>query len=109
MSYKDPKKIIELEKRVLKLEKQVFGSKSSSNKSNANKYMGLIGGLNLLIENGFFKKPKLVTEVQDELQKEGYYHSIQSTDTRLRRDMVNRKKILTRIQVDGIWQYVIRK
>ena len=109
MSTTDSKKIKKLENRVSKLEKAVFGIVNSSVKSNVNQYKGLVGGINLLIENGFFKKPVMVTEVQDELQKEGYYHSIQSTDTRLRRDMVNRKKILTRLKVDGIWQYVIRK
>lgn len=105
----DKSKIKELEKRIARLEKQVFGSKSSSKQSSVNEYKGLIGGLNLLIDNGFFKKTKLVTEVQDELQNEGYYHPLQSTDTRLRRDMVKRKKILTRVKVDGVWQYVLRK
>jgi len=69
----------------------------------------LSGGINYLIEKDFFKKPKLVTEVQDELQKEGYYYSVQASDTILRRDMVNRKKTLTRIKVGGVWQYVLRK
>lgn len=109
MTEKESKKIKDLEARILKLEKTVFGSKVPSTTSKSTKYEGLFGGINLLIENGFFKKPKLVTEVQDELQKEGYFRSIQATDTSLRRDMVNRKKILTRIKVDGIWQYVIRK
>lgn len=109
MSTTDSKKIKKLEKRISKLEKAVFGTVNSSMKSKANQYKGLVGGLNLLIENGFFKKPVMVTEVQDELQKEGYYNPIQSTDTVLRRDMVNRKKILTRLKVDGIWQYVRRK
>ncbi len=97
-----------LEERVSDLEKAVFGSKKESTKQ-IKKYIGLVGGLNLLIENGFFKKPVLVSEVQDELRKEGYFHSVQSTDTILRRDMVKRKKILTRVQVGGVWQYVLRK
>lgn len=103
-------KIKKLEDRLSKLEDVVFGNKikpASINQKDPHK--GLVGGINLLIENGYFKKPKLVTEVQDELQKEGYFSPIQSTDTILRRDMVNRKKILTRIKVDGVWQYVIRK
>lgn len=104
----DSEKIKKLEERISKLEKAIFGSQSKSIKNN-NHYKGQTGGINLLIDNGFFDKPKLVTEVQDELRKEGYYHSIQSTDTVLRRDMVNRKKILTRLKVDGIWQYVRRK
>jgi len=106
------KNIKELEKRISILEKHVFGSKrkipDTSSKKSEN-YKGHAGGINLLLDNGFFNKPKLVTEVQDELKKEGYYYSLQATDTRLRRDLVNRTKILTRIQVDGVWQYVIRK
>lgn len=105
----DSKKIKNLEERISKLEKTVFGNQTKPVKNKDKQYKGLIGGINLLIEQGFFNKPVLVTEVQDELQKEGYYHSIQSTDTRLRRDLVNRKKILTRLKVDGLWQYVLRK
>lgn len=102
-------RINELEERILKLEKVVFGTHKKSIKITSSEYKGLIGGITLLLENGFFKKPVLVTEVQDELKKEGYYYSIQATDTTLRRDMVNRKKILSRLKVDGVWQYVIRK
>ncbi len=105
----DSEKIKELEKRIAKLEKTIFGTKDKSTKNNNNQYKGLRGGIQLLIDNGFFNKPVLVTEVQDELQKEGYYSPIQSTDVLLRRDMVNRQKILTRLKVDGIWQYVLRK
>jgi len=102
------KKIKELENRISKLEKTIFGSKVSSKKGKI-KYKGLSGGINYLIEKDFFKKLKLVTEVQDELQKEGYYYSVQATDATLRKNMVNRKKILTRIKVGGVWQYVLRK
>lgn len=109
MSNTNLKKIKELEGRITKLEKEFFGSKKISGKKQLAKYGGLIGGLNLLIKNGFFKKPVMVTEIQDELQREGYFHPIQSTDTILRRDMVKGKKILTRIKADGIWQYVLRK
>ena len=98
-----------LEERVSDLEKAVFGSKKPTIKKADEKYKGLTGGLTLLLENGFFKKPVLVTEVQDELKKEGYFSSIQATDTLLRRSMVKRRKVLTRVKVDGVWQYVIRK
>ena len=98
-----------LEERVSDLEKAVFGSKKPIIKKTDDKYTGLIGGLTLLLENGFFKKLVLVTEVQDELKKEGYFYPIQATDTLLRRSMVKRRKLLTRVKVDGVWQYVIRK
>ena len=104
----DKSKIKELEKRITRLEKIVLGTKKQNTSSKIS-HKGLVGGITLLIENGFFKKPKLVTEVQDELQKEGYFRPIQSTDTILRRDMVNRKKMLTRIKINGVWQYVLRK
>ena len=112
MTSNDSKKIKELEERVSKLEKAVFVKKpvkTEKSIKSPNKYQGLAGGLQLLIDNGFFNKPVLVTEVQDELQKEGYFRPIQSTDAALRKDMVLRKKTLTRIKVDGVWQYVIRK
>ena len=105
----DDKKIKKIEERISKLEKAVFGTKSGPDQNKKNQQKGLVGGINLLVDNGFFKKPVLVTEVQDELRKEGYYHSIQATDTILRRDMVNRKKNLSRIKINGVWQYVMRK
>ena len=71
-------------------------------------FKNCLDGLQLLIDNGFFNKPVLVTEVQDELQKEGYFRPIQSTDSTLRKNMV-KKNILTRIKVNGVWQYVIKK
>lgn len=102
------KRIDSLEKRLEKIEKTIFGTKSTRTPSKKS-FSGLLGGINLLLENNFFKKPRLVTEIQDELQKENYFHSIQSTDTALRRSFVKSKKLLTRIKVDGIWQYVLRK
>jgi len=105
----DSEKIKELESRISKLEKAVFDQKKSSTNTKSKKYTGLKGGIHLLIDNGFFKKPVFVTEVQDELQREGYFRPIQSTDTILRRDLVQKEKILTRIKVNGVWQYVIRK
>jgi len=108
MSNSNSKKIKELEHRISKLEKAVFDRKKHVKKNTTN-YEGLVGGIQLLIDKGFFKKPVLVTAVHDALQKEGYFRPIQSTDTILRRDMVQRKKILTRIKVGGVWQYVIKK
>lgn len=100
--------IKKLEARIKKIESILFTNKVKTAKSKKT-HIGLVGGLTFLIEKGFFNKPKLVTEIQDELQKEGYYHPIQSTDTILRRDMVNRKKILTRLKINGVWQYALRK
>ena len=100
-------KIKKLEARISKLESVVFGKETK--KPSKKSFSGLVGGINLLIENGFFNKPKLVTEVQDELQRESYFHPLQATDTALRRSFVKSKKNLTRIKIDGVWQYVMRK
>ena len=105
----DGKKIKELESRISKLEKAVFNKKKSSVKTKSKTYVGLKGGIKLLIDSGFFKKPVLVTQIQDELQREGYFRPLQSTDTILRRDLVQKEKVLTRIKVNGVWQYVLRK
>lgn len=104
----NPKKIKELEARISKLEKVVFDLKEPKIMKTI-KYEGLMGGIQLLIDKGFFKKPVMVTEVQDALQKEGYFRPIQSTDATLRKDMVKRKKALTRIKLKGVWHYVVKK
>jgi hypothetical protein len=75
----------------------------------SNNYKGLVGGITLLIDNGFFISPKTANEVHAELKKETYYYSIQSVDSSLRKDFVSRKKILTRIQEGKVWKYVLRK
>ena len=103
------KKFNILEKRLKKLEKAVFGKEPKDEQKGSKKYEGLSGGLQQLIDNGFFKKPVLVTEVNDELRREGYFHPIQSVDTTMRRDLVKRKKILNRVKIDGVWQYILRK
>jgi len=105
----DSKKIKELELRIEKLEKIILGSKIKKSTKEVSEYVGLTGGLNLLLDQGFFNKPVLVTEVLDDLKREGYFYSLQAVDTILRRNMVAKKRILTRMKIDGLWQYVIRK
>jgi len=96
------------EKRLEKLEKAVFAQKGKTTPPSS-EYKGLVGGINFLIDNGFFKKLRTKNEVYQELRKEGYYHRSQAVDTILRRDFVGKKKILTRDQQDGIWKYILRK
>ena len=103
------KKFSLLEKRISRLEKILLQRKTVNNIKKSNEYDGLTGGLQLLIDNGFFKKPVLVTEVNEELKREGYYYSIQAVDTIIRRDLVKRKKILNRVKIDDVWQYILRK
>jgi hypothetical protein len=98
-----------LEKRITRLEKIILKGKTGNDDKASNKYEGLTGGIQLVVDNGFFKKPVLVTEVHEELKREGYFHSIQAVDTIIRRSFVKKKKILNRVKIDGVWQYVLRK
>ncbi|HJW20478.1 MAG TPA: hypothetical protein VJ571_07985 [Candidatus Nitrosotalea sp.] len=104
------KKLEKILKRLDNLENQVFGkTEKTTAKTSSKQYEGLTGGIQKLIDSGFFKKPVLVTEVNEELNRENYFYSIQSVDTIMRRDLVKRKKILNRVKIDGVWQYVLRK
>ena len=60
-------------------------------------FKGLKGGIDLLTSQGFFDNPKNAKEVTEELKKEGYFHQKEAVDTALRRDLVLKKKTLTRI------------
>ncbi len=101
------KRMDELEKRVIKLEKTVFTQKTSAVRSK--NYKGLVGGIRFLVDSGFFKKLRSVNDAHNELKREGYYHSLQTVDTILRRDFVSKKKILSRTKEDDIWKYAVRK
>jgi hypothetical protein len=103
------KRIDALEKRMDRLEKMFLKRKAGTDTKTSKKYEGLTGGIQLLINNGLFKKPVLVTEVNEELKREGYFYAIQAVDTILRRDLVKRKKVLNRVKIDGVWQYILRK
>lgn len=102
------KRMDALEKRVAKIEKALFEN-GKKTKKKAETHEGLTGGINLLIEQGFFKKLVSVNEILDELKRENYIYSRQAVDIVLRRDFVKKKRVLTRIKEDGIWKYVIRK
>lgn len=102
------KSLDSFEKRLKKLEEAVFNQKTKSD-NRTKKYKGLVGGINFLIDNGFFNKLRTANEVHAELKKEGYYHRLQAVDTTLRRDFVGKKKILARDQENGVWKYALRK
>lgn len=103
----------DLEERVSKLEKAVFNAKSLAIEPSMKKlspdHPGLNGGILLLIETGSFSTPKSVEEVHDELATKGYYYSTDSVNKALRIDFLTRKKLLSRVRLDGIWKYAIRK
>jgi len=103
-------KLQELENRIKKIETVVFSQEFSKKKDESvKKYEGLIGGMNFLIDNKFFDKPRKVIEIIDELNKEGYHYSRQAVDITLRRDLIKKKKILLRMMEGKFWNYVIRK
>lgn len=65
-----------------------------------------------LIEEGFFKIPKLMSEIKKKLEEEVKYHDIRVIDMTVRKTFVSSKKLLKRIpNEDGggaEWKYVIR-
>ena len=102
-------KIKELESRLAKVERAVF-PKPRGTKSRAmdGKYDGLTGGVQLLIDGGFFKQPVIVGQVQEALEQKGYYRPIESTNATLG-EFVDKKKILERLKDGGIWCFVLRE
>ena len=96
-----------LEERVSDLEKVVFGTRRKTVINKEKKYKGLAGGIKFIIDNGFFKKPNLVSEVLNELKRESYHYSIESVDKTLRD--FHKRRVLTRLDEKGKWKYVLRK
>ncbi|WP_016939599.1 hypothetical protein [Nitrosopumilus sp. SJ] len=82
-------------------------SKKNPKKQSFNDYSGLKGGINFLIDHNFFDQLKSSKDVNEELKKENYFHTIQSVDKRLR--FLVSSKILTRIRDEGKWKYALRK
>ena len=78
-------------------------------KNKENNYKGLTGGINLLIKNKFFDKPKSVAKVQNKLNDVGYFYPIESTDSQLRDRTIRDKKNFTRLKIDKKWNYVVKK
>jgi len=71
------KMLAKFENRLTKLEKIVFPSPSPAKKG-PQKYRGLSGGIQFIIDNGFFNKQREVKEVISELKREGYHYSNES-------------------------------
>ena len=107
----EEKKVTETVQPYLKTRQTKKQSVSSPTiaKSAGKKYVGPSGGIRFLIDNNFFSNPRPMKEVFEELKKEGYYYSLQSVDTTLRRNFVFRKKSLMRTKIGSVWKYVNRK
>jgi hypothetical protein len=75
--------------RIVALEQAVFGAtpttKSGSIKSTADAFKGATGGLRLLLSNGFFDRRRRFSEIEKELNGQGYHYSKQAIQTPLNR------------------------
>ena len=76
-------------------------------KQKQNDYSGTIGGLRMLIDDGFFENPKNFIDIQTKLTEEGRYNSKPSISMGLLN--LVKKRTLSRLGKKGVWQYVIRK
>jgi hypothetical protein len=75
--------------RIEALERAVFGAnptiKSRSIKSSTDAFKGATGGLRLLLSNGFFDQRRRFSEIEKELNSQGYHYSKQAIQTPLNR------------------------
>ncbi len=94
-----------IEKRLEALE----GKKEVIKEETENNFKGLNGGINFIIQNGFLKSLKSLDEIWNELKREGYVYPKTSVAKTLNVDLVNKKKIMVRIEEQKIWKYAIRK
>ncbi len=73
-------------RRLEKLERAVFETqKSKPAKPAKQDFKGATGGLRLLLSNGFFDRKRFFSEIETELQKQGYHYSKQAVQTPLNR------------------------
>jgi hypothetical protein len=68
---------------------------------------GPIGRIQILGDEGFFKKKRDITEVQNVLEENGYIYSQASLSPALLR-LVKDKRVLRRFKEHGVWKYVNR-
>jgi hypothetical protein len=97
----------EITKRIVRLEKAVFGGGARFVKSEGN-FRGIVGGIRLLQTKSFFAKKRTAIQVKAELEQLGYHYSIAAIQTTLNRASV-KKGPLTSLREDGKKVYVGRK
>ena len=105
----DNKATTKLEKRLIRLENVVFGSKRARDREpSPNDFAGLKGGLHFLISRGFFKTKKGLAPTKQALGKHGYHYSAAAIQTTLNRLSV-RAGPLAAFKEAGKKVYVRRK
>ena len=81
----------ELVARIEALERAVFGAntkpvaKAKATASPVGDFKGATGGLRLLVSKGFFDRRRKFSEIESELNKQGYHYSKQAIQTPLNR------------------------
>jgi len=75
----------DLTARIEALERVVFGAKLKQRALPKSEFKGAIGGLRLLLSNGFFDQRRRFSEIETELNKQGYHYSKQAIQTPLNR------------------------
>lgn len=100
------KRLDSLEARISDLERAISSSKKTKTAISGSS-KGPTNAVLKLIQDGFLNEPILVKEIVQELNRQGYYYTIQVIDEVLRR--MNRNRILTRTGKRGKWKYTVRK
>jgi len=72
-------------------------------------YSGLTGGIQQLVDVGFFDKPQVLKDIADRLKENGYHYPRSSIHTSLFSGFIRNRKSLTRIRDEGSWKYITRK
>ncbi len=100
--------------RIEALERAVFGANAKpvasrkAVKSPTDDFKGATGGLRLLISNGFFDRRRKFSEIESELNKQGYHYSKQAIQTPLNRLSVQTGPLVG-LKEQGHKVYVKRK
>ncbi|MFA6969459.1 MAG: hypothetical protein WC217_02575 [Candidatus Paceibacterota bacterium] len=73
--------------RLDKLEKAVFAkeTKAMASAKGSDAYTGLVGGIRLIIDKGFFDEDRGLSEIRTELAGNGYRYSVQAVHTAISR------------------------
>ncbi len=90
-------------------EGKVLTAKRSTSGSNKTVPKGAIGAIHMLIEEGFFDKPKEISSIMEKLKEIGHYHKTPAVSMNLLN--LTKRRILNRIENKETknWEYVIRK